>query len=323
MKKIALVSLIVIILATFACSRLACRRAAPSPGERAEEAAVKSLPDPPPPLEDLAGEEPATADPGIDGMRIGASGVGKWGLAFTGKEAVAEIRHVEGREHYFWEAVDICLNNNIYIIANIDNWTFNGRLEPDEQQWRERVENLVGGLIGRGANKENARITIENEPMKYISREQYVWLVNVAYDQIGQRFYMGAGNEEYDLAKKRGDMYEYLCENANFDILDTHWQASFATPEDIEKKGNWFRELADRHNKRLSVTEANWFDVATSEGYHLLVTKMLKAEQVGSEDFCVVFTSLTDRPQYEWLAFIYDGEVRNQAHWDDFKSRIN
>ncbi len=323
MKKISLIVLIILIISTFACSRLACRRVTPPREERVAETIERRIPDPPPPLEELTREEAQMEPVKSPGMRIGASGVGKWGLAFTGKEAVAEIRHVIGREHYFWDAVDISLQNDIYIIANIDNWTFNGYLEPDEQEWRQRVENLVNDLKSRGANKQNARITIINEPMKYISREQYIWLVNIAYDQIGQRFYMGAGNEEYDLAKKRGNMYEYLCENANFDILDTHWQASFTTTHDIEKKGSWFRELADRYGKRLSVTEANWFDISTSEGYELLIQKMLKAEELGSEDFCVVFTSLDDQPQYEWLSFIYNGEVRNQEHWQDFIGRIN
>lgn len=318
MKKITIIILAVILITALGC------RTAKSPAPQAYdntvvEAQKGNLPPPPPPLDEIIDPEEPEED---TTMRIGASGVGKWGLAFTGKEAVAEIRHVMDRQDYFWEAVDIALENDIYIIANIDNWTFDGRLDPDEQEWRERVESLVTDLERRGANKQNARITIENEPMKYISREQYIWLVNIAYDQIDQRFYMGAGNEEYDLAKQRGNMYEYLCENADFDILDTHWQASFATPGDIENKANWFRDLADRHDKRLSVTEANWYDIATPEGYDLLIQTMTKAEELGSEDFCVVFTSLDDQPQYEWLAFIYNGEVRNQQHWDDFLSRI-
>ncbi len=322
-KKISIVFLAVVVIAAFACSRPACRDIGPTEQNRAVKEGVaevedSQLPKPPPPLEDIFKQKP----PEMDTMRIGASGVGKWGLAMTGKEAVAEIRHVIDREDYFWEAVDLCLGNDIYMIVNIHNWTFNGFLEPDEQQWRQRVENLVTDLINRGASKQNTRITIINEPMKHMSREAYIKLVNIAYDQIDQRFYMGAGNEEYDLAKKRGNMYEYLCQNASFDILDTHWQASLSTPADIEKKGNWFRELADRYGKRLSVTEANWFDVATEEGYALLIKQMVKAEELGSEDFCVVFTNLKNHPQYEWLSFIYNGEVRNETNWKDFLERI-
>ncbi len=324
MKKTAIIALIIIIAASLACTRFACRPVDPPEQERiAVENGQRQLPAPPPPLEDIVAEDPEPEPTQRETMRVGASGVGKWGLAFTGKEAVAEIRHVIGREAYFWEAVDICLANDIYIIANIDNWTFNGYLEPNEQEWRQRVESLVTDLKDRGATKQNTRITIINEPMKYISREAYIRLVNIAYDQIDQRFYMGAGNEEYDLAKKRGNMYEYLCQNAEFDVLDTHWQASFTTPEDIEVKANWFRDLADRYGKRLSVTEANWFDMSTAEGYEMLIKKMIKAEQLGSEDFCVVFTKLEDQPQYEWLAFIYNGQIRNQQNWEDFLSRIN
>jgi hypothetical protein len=53
-------------------------------------------------------------------------------------------------------------------------------------------------------------MTIDNEPMKYLTREEYINYVNIAYDQIGRRFDVGAGNEEYDLAMHSDNMYEYL-----------------------------------------------------------------------------------------------------------------
>jgi len=51
-------------------------------------------------------------------VRIGASCVTE-PARFTTDVAVAEARHVIGREQSFWEVVDISLANNIYLIVNI------------------------------------------------------------------------------------------------------------------------------------------------------------------------------------------------------------
>ncbi len=254
--------------------------------------------------------------------RIGASCVTE-PARFTTDVAVAEARHVIGREQSFWEVIDISLSNDIYLIVNIDNWKEEERHRFNEEEWRARVEQITSELLRRGATRENTRITIDNEPMKYFTKEEYVNYVNIAYDQIGGRFDVGAGNEEYNLAMHSGNMYEYLCQNANFDVLDVHIQSSMTTPETIQEKGNWYRDLADRYNKRLSCTEANWFDVSTPEGYHMLVLQLEKALEIGVEDFCVVFVSLENRPEYEWLSFIYNGITRNEDTWNDFRSRLH
>ncbi len=254
--------------------------------------------------------------------RLGASCVTE-PARFTIDVAVAEARHVIGREQNFWEVIEISLTNNIYLIVNIDNWHEEGVHRFNEDDWRARVEQITSELLRRGATRENARITIDNEPMKYFTKEEYVNYVNIAYDQIAGRFDVGAGNEEYDLAMRNGNMYEYLCQNANFDVLDVHIQSSMTTPESIQKKGDWYRDLADRYNKRLSCTEANWFDVSTLEGYHMLIMQLEKALEIGVEDFCVVFVALENRPEYEWLSFNYNGHTRNEVTWNDFRSRLH
>jgi hypothetical protein len=254
-------------------------------------------------------------------MRIGASAVTE-PSRLTLDVAVVEARYLIGREQNFWDVVDICIGNNIFLIANIVIRGQGENLLPPEDEWRSMVEEVTSELLNKGATRDNARITIGNEPMKDISKEEYVNYVNIAYDQIASRFDVGAGNEEYDLAMRSENMYEYLCLNAEFDILDIHIQSSMTTPESIEEKGDWFRDLADTHNKRLSVTEANWFDVSTPEGYQMLILQLEKAEDIGAEDFAVVFISLRDRRTYEWLSFIYDGNIRNEANWHDFRSRM-
>jgi hypothetical protein len=274
--------------------------------------------------EDAVVEESEAADPEpfMDFPRLGASCVTE-PSRFTTDVAVAEARHVIGREQGFWEVIDTSLQNEIYLIVNIDNWKDEGRHSFNEEDWRNRVEQIISELLRRGANKENTRITIDNEPMKYFTREEYVEYVNIAYDQIAGRFDMGAGNEEYDLAMRSDNMYEYLCENADFDVLDVHIQSSMTSYEAIQEKGDWYRDLAERHGKRLSVTEANWFDVATLEGYHMLIAQLEKAYEIGAEDFCVVFVALENRPEYEWLSFNYNGQVRNEATWGDFRARLH
>ncbi len=253
--------------------------------------------------------------------RIGASAVTE-PSRLTTDVAVVEARYMVGREQNFGKVVDICLDHDLYLIANIIiGKAADGQL-ISENEWRTRVEEMTSELLRRGATRETARMTIDNEPMKYLTREEYINYVNIAYDQIGLRFDVGAGNEEYDLAMRSDNMYEYLAENAIFDVLDIHIQSSMTTPESIHEKGNWFRDLADRHNKRLSVTEANWFDVSTPEGYNMLIMQLEKAIEIGAEDFSIVFVSLQDRSAYEWLSFIYDGQIRNEENWHDFRQRM-
>ncbi len=272
--------------------------------------------------EEVLMEEPAAMETSsYEGPRIGASAVTE-PSRLTVDVAVVEARYMVGREQNFWKVVDICLDHDLYLIANIIiGNSGDGHLLP-EDQWRARVEEVTSELLRRGATKETARLTIDNEPMKYLTREAYINYVNIAYDQIGQRFDMGAGNEEYDLAMRSDNMYEYLAQNADFDVLDIHIQSSMTTPESIYEKGIWFRDIADRYNKRLSVTEANWFDVSTPEGYDMLIMQLEKAIKIGAEDFSVVFISLQDRSTYEWLSFIYNGHVRNEENWHDFRNRM-
>jgi hypothetical protein len=331
-KKIILIFLIIIlILAVFltlmGVSRI--RQSADADGQETEAAMQ-------PAIDDVAEEEEPVQDD-TDGIvleepeiieasprvlpRIGASAVTE-PSRLTTDVAVVEARYMTGRDQNFWNVVDICLAHDLYLIANIIiGNTADGQL-LSESEWRTRVEEITSELLRRGATRETARMTIDNEPMKYLTREEYINYVNIAYDQIGRRFDVGAGNEEYDLAMRSDNMYEYLAENAVFDVLDIHIQSSMTTPESIHEKGNWFRDLAHRYNKRLSVTEANWFDVSTPEGYNMLIMQLEKAMEIGAEDFSVVFVSLQDRSAYEWLSFIYNGQIRNEENWHDFRQRM-
>ncbi len=253
-------------------------------------------------------------------------------------DKVAEVRHVVERND-FWTNVDFCLANNIYIIANLDNWSpTKGQLYYDnnEQGYRQRVDAIVQGLLQRDPTATKWRITIDNEPMKTLSRERYAWLVNIAYDQVKikrglARVKIGAGNEEFSLAQSKGNMLEYICQNCNFDIIDTHWQAAIVHPPTmrlstsaLDHWANFANYLRTTYKKPLGCSEANWFDVAKATGYQDLCTLLVKVESLGIEDFPIVFMQRERNTQspYTWLCFIYDGKVRS-PYWQDWLRIIN
>lgn len=259
-------------------------------------------------------------------IRIGASCVGRHGF-FTSECRVAEIRFLRGNFYPGYdyhpradEALAKCRQYNIYPIVSVGFYQ-EGReyWHPSENEYRHCIEILIQKLYSYGFGKNTARITCENEPMKHLTREEYSWYVNLTYDQVDGRFYVGAGNEEFGLAAARGWMYEYICKHCNFDYLDIHIQASCITPQSIEHWGNYAKNLATEYNKKLSCTEANWFDVATSDGYGMLLKQLIKAEEIGCEDFCMVFITLSGVKDRDcWLAFICNNRCRNWNNWLDF-----
>jgi hypothetical protein len=100
----------------------------------------------------------------------------------------------------YWKSAKKCIDNNIYLIFNQSiGWSGPG-LEhfPTEWEWRTRIEENVRTLISLGANKNSCRLTLINEATKYIKDvNKLIWLINIAHDQIGGRFELGAGNCEF------------------------------------------------------------------------------------------------------------------------------
>ena len=246
---------------------------------------------------------------------------------------VAEIRQVvEDPQDKFWQDVSYCLENNIYIIINFDMWGSNGHLDYTELAWRQRVDGVVYQMLQKEPTAKKWRITIENEPMKYWSKEKYAWFINIAYDQIKiargwTHVQIGAGNEEFSLADKFG-MYEYILKNCKFDYLDIHIQAAVIDASTMRvndtRLNNWC-SLAQRwamdYKKKLSCTEGNWCDVSKETGYIDLIKMLNKAEAIGCEDFCVVFTDYRSE-KYTWLTFLHRGEDRSNGNWAKFKQEI-
>jgi len=252
-------------------------------------------------------------------LRIGASGCGKFGMALTADVTVAENRYYPGREYDFWQVADFCLKNNIYQIINLDiDHSFNFT----EHQWRARVEQLITDLEQHGFDKSKGYFTVINEPMKYVDLATYANVVNITHDQVRGRYRLGAGNEEYDLAMSKGNMYEYICQHANFEVLDVHIQSSCTTPQAIEDKCNWFKSVADRYGKQIDCNESNWSDVATLDGFNIHKAQLYKAKEIGCPNFCMVFIALNNVSKYKWLSFIYNGVARS-PYWQEYLQIIN
>lgn len=259
----------------------------------------------------------------------------KWGVScvtvrdgnITPECGVAEIRNiVDDSQIIFWDDVHYCLENNIYAIINITNEANNNYTEL---AWRKRIDGLVYELLKLDYSGNKFRITIDNEPMKYISKERYSWFVNVACDQVKyernwKHVKIGAGNEEFSMAK--GEFYPYMLANCpDIDVIDTHWQAAVIDPktmrvseEALNYWGNVVISWSKQYNKTLSCTEANWCDVSTDNGYNDLLKICNKVEEIKCQDLCIVFIDYRTT-KYAWLSFLVNGIDRSNGHWDLFK----
>ena len=260
-------------------------------------------------------------------IRIGSSCVQSQSMCI-GK--VAEVRtFLDGYVNLnFINAVDYCISNQIYLIVNL--CTHDGKTGhyPTNDEWRYFVGQKVNDVISKGATRLNTRFTVSNEPMKFMSRESYANLINLAYQTINKRFSVGAGNEEFTLAESKGNMYEYILANCNMDILDIHIQTSCTSESDCIEWTNYAKTIATAFNKPVDCTEANYADVATQSGYNTLVMQLNNAERIGCQNFCMVFMNLDysafpfDVSKWNRLAFKVNGLLRSN-YWQPYKELMN
>ena len=247
-------------------------------------------------------------------IKMGASGA-IFQDRFTLDCHVVETRQYPYRVSDCWGVTQKALNNGIYLIFTI---CVEENYNPTDWEWKHRVEMIAQKLISLGANTHNCRLSLINEPMKYISKEKYAHLINIAYNQVRDRFLISAGNEEFLLAQAKGNMYEYILNHSNFDILDIHIQGSCLKESDCSKWTNLALNWATSHKKILDCSEANYSDVAKESGYKTLLMQLRYAEKIGCIHFPVVFIGLSNEDKYRWLSFIYNGKVRSH-YWEDFK----
>jgi len=250
-------------------------------------------------------------------IKIGASGA-IFQDRFTLDCHVVETRQYPYRVSDCWGVTQKAINNNIYLIFNI---CWENNYNPTDWEWKHRVEMATQRLISLGANKHNCRLSLINEPMAWkhnLSKEKYAHLINIAYSQVKSRFLVGAGNEEFLLSQAKGNMYEYILNHSNFDVLDIHIQGSCLKESDCSKWTNLALNWSTSHRKILDCTEANYSDVAKESGYKTLLMQLKYAERIGCIHFPVVFIGLSNEDKYRWLSFIYNGKVRS-PYWEDYK----
>jgi hypothetical protein len=226
---------------------------------------------------------------------------------------VVETRKFISSQSGWKEVAQQAIKNKQYLIVTpcINRNDGSGHI-PAIKEWQDFIDSTCSYLKSIGANRNNTRLSIINEPMKYCTKEQYSYLINLAYPIIkSYGFLVGAGNEEFLTAQAKGNMYQYILANCEFDILDIHIQGSC---DNKEKTDYWTNTARSWTTKPIDCTEA--FYGTLPQDYPLLVYQMESAERIGCENFCNVFNNLDqsafpfNTDSWKRLAFKVNGMLR-------------
>ena len=258
-------------------------------------------------------------------IRIGASCVLSMNMIRPECKVIETRKFFDESLSNWYEISAKCISEKKFLILTqcIDK---NGKLDfyPTESYWRQVIEDDVKSLIALGGNKNNCRLDIINEPMKFISKEQYANLINIAYDQVnGKKFRLpvGAGCDELIYT----EMYQYISSHAKFDTLVIHIQGACSSELATINYTNFALNLATSYKRQIDCNEANYFSIDTDSGYKGLLMNLKYAEKIGCANFPMVFINLdksafevnTDR--WERLAFFVNGK-QHSPYWNDFKN---
>lgn len=247
---------------------------------------------------------------------------------------VNEIRFViktDIHSAHNWEWVDKSLASRTKMIINIESHTrgWSGGWES-EANLRSFTESILTTLIAKAYNnygitlgklKRFCRLTFDNEANEIYSPYDYGRYLDIFYSQVAGRFDVGAGN----FGNNRKDYYEYICRvhKTSFNILDIHMQTGWETKSKIAENAKWYRELATKYVKRISCTEANDTrnNIWTADGFGILHYQLVKAIEMGCEDFCTIFIKQPDDGKYANQSFIRNNGSKS-PYWDSFKKMI-
>ncbi|MBA7519134.1 hypothetical protein ES705_11209 [subsurface metagenome] len=247
---------------------------------------------------------------------------------------VNEIRFViktDIHSAHNWEWVDRSLASRTKMIINIESHTrgWNKGWES-EANLRSFTEEILTTLIAKAYNnygitlgklKRFCRLTFDNEANEIYSPYEYGYYLDIFYSQVAGRFDIGAGN----FGNNRKDYFEYICRvhKTSFSILDIHMQNGWETKSKIAENAKWYRELATKYVKRISCTEANDTrnNIWTASGFGILHYQLVKAIEIGAEDFCMIFIKQPDDGSYANQSFIRNNGSKS-PYWDSFKKMI-
>lgn len=229
-----------------------------------------------------------------------------------------------------WKSVcKYAIDNKQFLILNpCVNDGYDKAIIPSDYEWKKTITEACQYLKSIGANYNNCKITIINEPTKHFRNSggvaRYANFINMAFPIVNSYgFRMGAGNMEFYDAAVLGDWYGYICANANFTDLDIHIQASCDNAERTKKYTDYAYGLAVKYKKKLDCTEAFYGNITTSSGWELLQTQLYHAERVGCENFLNVFNNIdtstfpTIPSKWYELCFKINGAIHSNywAHW--------
>ncbi len=241
----------------------------------------------------------------------------------TPQSKVVETRRFLKWSTQWKEISQKCIAENKFLILT-PCIGYDGKVEyyPTESQWRNIIEDCVVKLLSYGGNLLNCRIDIINETYRYCKDNQRAAnYINWAYSQARGRIKIGAGCDELVYR----DYYNYICANAKFDTLVIHIQSACSTEDKTRDNTAFAWNLAYKKGVPIDCNEANWFDVATSSGYSNLKMQLRYAEQIGCQNFCVVFNNLVpsafneDTSSWKFLCFKINGALRS-PYWNEWTS---
>ena len=253
----------------------------------------------------------------------------------------AETRILSDNSIKWKEVSKYCIDNKKYLIVTpCVNDGNNKAVIPSDAQWVKTITDACEYLISIRGNRYNARFSLINEPMKFITKEQYAHFIGLAYPIIhSSGFLCSVGNEEFFTAQARGFMYQYILNERmagriKFDILDVHIQGSCGT---IELLDMWINEVLgwmDYWKIEVDCTEAFYGKIQTSSGYNLLLAQLDRAEnKLHCKNFGNVFNNLDTsvfpilsdpkvRDRWYELCFNINSSPHSN-YWTDWKGVMN
>ena len=259
-------------------------------------------------------------------IRIGGSCGGRYSRPIAGITTY-ENRILQNSEHsYFWTDSKFCIDNKIFLIVNIDTYLTGGRWKPSNEALRAFTIDTKTKLKAIGANKTNCRFTFDNESDEYLAEhfETYFNYVCEIHDALNGEFDLGAGN----FRTARIDWYNTLGSRYSegyYEVLDVHFQDGMNDENSIVSIANKFSAIKTGWGiKRMAVTEGNNFwNVSTQRGHDLVKYQINVAENIGCEDFCIVYVNWTTNSEegHDNLTYCLDG-VPVTSNWNDMLGLI-
>jgi hypothetical protein len=242
---------------------------------------------------------------------------------------VVETRILTDGSTKWQEVCKSAIANKQYLILTpcVNDGMGNTRI-PSDSSWKTTIDTSCKYLKSIGANINNCKISIINEPTKFFRDnggvEQYAHFINMAYPIVksyGLR--TAAGNMEFRDAAILGNWYGYICANSQFEYLDIHIQGSCDNEQRTKEYSDFALGLANQYKKKLDCTEAFYGDITSSGGWNLLQIQLKHAERIGCQNFCNVFNDLDTsafkvdtKPWYK-LCFKINGVIHSNywGHW--------